>query len=87
MGGGDDRAREFFTMYGSAQNVETSLTEVNSLYKKLCDIAHHLKPIDELPEHDFDTLLASFERVMSAALERQLDVHQEIDELLANPPQ
>jgi hypothetical protein len=45
---------------------------VNSLHKKLCDIAHHIKTIDELPEGDFDTLFASFERVMSAALERQL---------------
>lgn len=82
MGGGKDDIREILTEFGSAQDIEISITEMNEMYAKLCKIAHHEKKIEEINEGDFENLLAAFERVMNGALERQLDVYEEIDEVL-----
>lgn len=78
-------AREFFTTYGSAQDVEVTIKAVEELHSKLCDICHHLVRIEDTEEGTFENLLATFERVMSAALERQLEVHAEIIELEVPP--
>lgn len=83
MGGSDDATRELLTRFGSAQDVEVSISELNAMYKKLCKLAHHEKKIEELNEGNFENLLAAFEKVMDSALQRQLDVHEEIDDLLA----
>lgn len=87
MGAGEGaaRTREFLATYGSAQDVEKSVVEVTALHKKLCDICHHLIRIEDTEEGTFENLLSTFDRVMSAALERQLEVHAEI-ETLELPP-
>jgi hypothetical protein len=87
MGGGDDATRKFLTKYGAAQDVTTSFAELDALYDKLCRIAHHEIRVEDTDEKTFDNLLAKFDRVMTAALERQLDVHGKIDDLLAQPPE
>jgi hypothetical protein len=83
LGGGRDSLRVSLKNYGAAQDLDTSLDKMGRMYGKLCDIAHHGKRIEEVEEKNFETLLASFEGVMADALERQFDVHEEIDKLFS----
>lgn len=82
MGGGNKAIRDTLTKFGSAQEIDISIAEMNDMYAKLCTIAHHEKKIEELNEGNFENLLAAFEKVMNGALQRQLDVYEEIDEIL-----
>lgn len=84
-----DRA---FKKYGSVRvNEEFFIKSVKPLYEDLNDVAHHgvaAKRIDFLSITDSELvkLLADFEKIMRSALERQLDIHKEFDDILAAGP-
>lgn len=83
VGGGQDSLKQFLTKYGSVQNLDLSLNKMGQMNGKVTALAHHKKRIDELEEKNFEALLAAFEGVMTEALERQLDVHAEIDKFFS----
>jgi len=87
MGGKKGALRQFLINYGSAQNLDISAEQMGRLFNQLSDIAHHGKRLDEAKEGDFETFLATFEKVMFEALERQLDIHKDIDNLLSQKPE
>ncbi|MBI1833352.1 MAG: hypothetical protein HYR90_00855 [Candidatus Andersenbacteria bacterium] len=87
-----EKQEKAFKKYGSVRvDEEFFKKSVKPLYEDLNDVAHHgvaAKRIDFLTITDAELvkLLADFEKIMLAALARQLDVHQEIDEFLTAGP-
>jgi len=70
------------------------LQNIEPLWKKLNDLAHHgVNPNDptfnflSFKLSDFKKIIVEFEKNMNMALTRQLDVHHQLDEILANAPQ
>ena len=75
--------------FGSVRTDGKLTSEVGRIYGSFSELAHHgncrgnsidfttFKPVD------FEKLLADFERVMLDVLARQVDVHNEIDELFS----
>ena len=86
-----DRKTEVFKKYGSVFVDSKFIAEVGKLYGLLNDLAHHgntSAKVDcaSFTISDFEGVLADFEKIMGEALSRQLDVHQEIDKILALGP-
>ncbi|OGI65976.1 MAG: hypothetical protein A3B11_00875 [Candidatus Taylorbacteria bacterium RIFCSPLOWO2_01_FULL_44_26] len=77
--------------YGSVKAGELS-EEVGRIFGSLTELAHHGnghgKSVDfsKLGMADFEHIVSEFERIMIEALTRQLDVHNEIDQLLTQIP-
>ncbi len=81
--------KEVLEKYGSVHVDDTMITEMGKLYGKLNGLAHHgnadKSKIDfsAFTPQDFAGLLDNFEQVMFDTLARQVDVHNEIDSILA----
>ncbi len=84
-----------FGTYGSVTVDQNFYVQnIKPLWKKLNDLAHHgVNPNDanfdflSFKLSDFKKIIAEFEKNMNVALTRQLDVHRQLDEILANAPQ
>lgn len=78
-----------FKKYGSVRvNEEFFKKSVKPLYEDLNDVTHHgvaAKRIDfsTFNDSELEKLIANFEKIMRAALVRQLDIHKEFDDILA----
>lgn len=81
-----------FYEYGSARMDESIEKEINRLYGKITNIAHHYVNSDKQEtelqnvEKTIEELLNDFETVILRALERQTDIHSEIDTILSSDP-
>lgn len=81
--------KEVLQKYGSVRADDTAITEMGRLYGKLNALTHHgnaEKSKVDFPAFtptDFAGLLDNFERVMFDTLARQVDVHKDIDAILA----
>lgn len=78
--------------YGSVRTDEVFTQEVGRIFGSLTELAHHgsgrgssIDP-DTFIVEDFEKLISDFERIMLDVLTRQLDVHNEIDEILKENP-
>ena len=81
-----DKKRTVFENYGSVTVDDRSIEAVGSVYGRLNKLAHHDRAASA--SSDYEQLLVEFERAMGQALTRQLDLHNEIDELVSSgPPQ
>ncbi len=81
-----DKKRAVFENYGSVSVDDRSIEAVGRVYGRLNNLAHHDRAASA--SSDYEQLLAEFERAMGQALTRQLDLHNEIDELVSSgPPQ
>ena len=66
-----------FTAYGSATIEDKLLRQaLNRVYGRITEIAHHTQTISV---EDYENLTEDFQRVISRALDRQIDVHNQID--------
>lgn len=87
------KKKDVLKEYGSARADDDDLIErMGRVYGLLNGLTHHgnveknsidLKIFTPL---DFEKLLKDFERVMHDALARQLDIHQELDQILTAEP-
>lgn len=81
--------KEVLQKYGSVRADDNTITEMGRLYGKLNALTHHgnadKSKVDfsAFTPTEFAELLDNFERVMFDTLARQVDVHQEIDSILA----
>lgn len=90
-----NKKEKAFGAYGSVTvDQNFYLLNIEPLWKKLNDLAHHgVNPNDQnfnfsaFKLSDFKKTVAEFEKNMNVALTRQLDVHLQLDEILANSPQ
>ncbi len=81
-----------FKNYGS---VKIALLEnrISTIYGSLNELAHHNNsrgssvPASVSPDSYFENLITDFESVMGDALLRQMDVHKEVDSILALNPE
>lgn len=81
--------RGAFRQYGSVRLDPKFTAELGKLFSTLTQLAHHGNgrgSIDHtgIPVPEFEALFIRFEKVMSQALTRQLDVHSDIDQIFAN---
>ena len=86
-----DKKTEVFKKYGSVLIDQQFVQEVGKLYGLLNDLAHHGSTTTKIDFAsysitEFEKLLADFEKIMHEALTRQIDIHQEIDEILTAGP-
>jgi len=83
---GKNSRKDAFTAYGSVTIEDKLLRQaLNRVYGKITDIAHHIQPISI---EDYENLIEDFQRVLSRALDRQVDVHNQIDNFFSkNKPQ
>lgn len=86
-----NKKAEAFKKYGSVLVDNQFIQDVGRLYGLLNDLAHHGNTstqvdFESFTSKEFDKLLADFERVMNEALTRQIDIHQEMDLILAGGP-
>lgn len=77
--------------FGSAFVDTQSIQAIDTVYKKLNDLAHHgsnarVLDYSTFTASDFYQLVADFERVMRKALTRQVDIHKTLDGVLAVGP-
>lgn len=90
-----NKKEKAFDGYGSVTvDQNFYLQNIEPLWKKLNDLAHHgVNPNDptfnflSFKLSDFKKIIVEFEKNMNMALTRQLDVHHQLDEILANAPQ
>lgn len=91
-----NKKEEAFKEFGSVVvDKNFHQTHLEPLWRQLNDIAHHgvnpkfYKKLDyyTLSDSDFEKIILDFVRIMDKALTRQLDVHHQLDEILANAPQ
>lgn len=67
--------------YGSATATEiTFKRSLGTVYGKITDVAHHQS---DLSNKEYRELINEFEEVLLWALTRQIDIHNQIDELLS----
>lgn len=77
--------------YGAVLVDARDIEELNRVYGKLNDLAHHgsasrVVDFSTFTTSDFENLMADFERCMRNALTRQIDIHAEIDRILSASP-
>ena len=90
-----NKKEKAFDGYGSVTvDQDFYLQNIEPLWKKLNDLAHHgVNPNDpnfnflSFKLSDFKKIIVEFEKNMNVALTRQLDVHRQLDEILATAPQ
>jgi len=81
-----------FKKFGSVRMSDELKNEIDRVYGFLNDITHHgcnprfITDFAAFTPADFDILVADFEKIMILALERQVDVHGDVDEILAVDP-
>ena len=85
---------EALKQYGSVHaNKPGFAEEVGRVLGSLTELAHHGNgkgssvDLSTYAPTDFESLIADFERVMSDVLMRQIDIHQEVDNILSLNPQ
>lgn len=74
-----------FENYGSVSINNTSMQAVNEIYGELNKLAHH-KITASGPDFLNDTL-SHFERILLNVTTRQIDLHNEIDQILRSGPE
>lgn len=77
--------------YGAALLDARDVEELDRVYEKLNDLAHHgseprVVDFSTFTPSDFEKLTADFERCMRNALTRQVDIHVEMDRILNAGP-
>ncbi len=77
--------------YGSVHVDKAFRDKIGRVYGQLSDLAHHGGKSTNLDFlnftiSDFERLLADFVRVMQQALTRQMDIHEEIEQVLSVDP-
>jgi hypothetical protein len=92
-GGLADRKAEAFRKSGSVRADEDANQEVGKIWGSLNELAHHGNgrgtsiDFNTFGATEFGRLLGEFERIMFDRLAHQIDVHNEIDEVLAAGPE
>ncbi len=87
-----EKKAEAFKKYGSVKMTEGLIKEIDRVYGFLNDLTHHgcnprwITDFSTFTDNDFDKLVEDFERVMRSALECQVDVHNEVDNILSVDP-
>lgn len=82
-----------FNKFGSVRMSTELISEVWRVWKCLNDLTHHVCDFSRIQDFssfsakDFEKLFADFEIAMKSALDRQFDVHQEIEGVLAKSPE
>lgn len=86
--------KEALKSYGSVHAGKPGfIQEVGRVFGSLTELAHHGNSkgnsidCETHSPTDFQNLIADFERVMGDVLLRQIDIHQEVDNLLSLDPQ
>lgn len=81
-----------FKNFGSVRIKQELLREVQRVYGLLSDLAHHGcnsqsgVDISDFTKNEFESLLSDFEHAMLAILDRQIDIHEQLDGLLTQGP-
>ena len=74
------KVKEAFKSYGSAtSDEETFRQSLGAVYDKITDVAHH-QPIST---EDYEKLVEDFQDVLLWALDRQIDIHHQIDKFFS----
>lgn len=87
-----DKKSEAFKKYGSVRINEELIEEIDRIYGILNDLTHHgsnprhIKNFASFTITDFENLVNDFEKIIPLALSRQIDIHQEIDDILVQVP-
>ena len=77
---GNFKVKDAFRSYGSATTEEETFQKsLGTVYGKITDVAHHQLVSIE----DYENLIEDFQRVLLWALDRQVDVHDQIDKFLS----
>lgn len=79
--------------YGSAKAFHSNFSiELGRIFGSLTELAHHGnskgKSVDysKFTANEFEKLIEDFERIMKDVLQRQIDIHSEIDSILGLNP-
>jgi len=82
---GDIKVIDAFKSYGSATTEEETFRQsLGQVYGKITDVAHH----QFISIEDYEKLIEDFQRVLLWALDRQVDVHNQIDKFFSeNKPE
>ena len=81
-----------FKEFGSVRVKPEVLQEVQRVYGLLNDLAHHGcnaksgVDVSAYTKNEFENLLDDFERAMLTILDRQIDIHMQLDDLLSQAP-
>jgi len=74
------KEKEAFRSYGSVTvEEETSQNALGTVYNKMTRVAHH----EPISVDDYEKLIENFQRVLLRALDRQVDIHDQIDRFLS----
>lgn len=77
---GKIKVKDAFSAFGSATTEEETFQHsLGTVYGKMTDMAHHKLISNE----DYEKLIEDFQRVLLWALDRQVDVHNQIDKFLS----
>jgi hypothetical protein len=70
-----------FNIFGSVTAKDKKFKEIiGRVYNRIAEVAHHQL---DLSIDEYDKLIDEYERVLLWALDRQIDVHNQIDEFLS----
>jgi hypothetical protein len=87
------KKEEALKEYGSVRATEVFTQEVGRIFGTLTELSHHGNGrgnsinLETFLETDFEQIVSDFERIMTDALTRQIDVHAEIDDILNIDPE